>query len=475
MKLSVLYSFFYYCLFRTELLRSFISFILLFVLIQKPLIGQESLGLSEGRYVSTNALFVNPALSGMSDLNWDVQLVSFHAFANTDYGQITKTNAFDFLMNIEELQLILNPNEINESNENHSVVFDQNGGDKFASGLVTLQGPSSYFPLKKDFKLGFFTELNLIGDNQNIPEGLGAYELWDDMDEIVYNLGKTQANIMAWSEIGLHLSKTFDGLGEQTSLGVNAKYLLGFESLSAQLNTDQEYYSLGDSIIGNGPGQAQLSLTNNNLVNNDMKLAVNGHGFGIDFGISTRIGEDQLGFSILDFGFIHFGSNADQYTYTLNNSSLIEQSDYLDEDEVQGVLDQINTDLLNNYQEGFKMWLPLGLSLQYDKKFSENLYVNATVVQRIPLKQNMLRRNNLLAITPRFEHKWFSIMLPTSVYNYSKFHLGMAARLGFLTFGSDNVNSLWGKRDFSGTDFYASFRIFPFSFNREVKSGCEFY
>ena len=436
--------------------------------------GQESLGLSEGRYVSTNALFLNPANSNSSNLSWDVQLISLHAFANSNYAHVTKTNAIDLLFNTDDIQIIQNPDEINESNDSYSVVFDQDGGSKFVSGLISIQGPSGYFSINENQKLGFFTELNVVGNEQYIPQGFGSYELWDDEDEIVYVGEKTQLNAMAWAEFGVHFSTSLEGISEETSIGTNVKYLMGFEGVSAQLNTDQSYYSLGDSLIGNGPGQAQLSFTNGNTSGEDLSINVNGHGLAVDFGINTKIGEDQIGLSILDLGFIHFGSQADQYTYSLDQFSLVEKSNYEDKDDFQGILDQLNSDLDNTYDQGFKMWLPLAISLQYDKKLLNNAYVGAVIVQRVPLKQNMLKRDNIVAITPRYETKWFSAMMPVSLYNYKKVHLGLAARFGFLTIGSDNVNSLWGERNFSGSDIYTSIRIFPFSLNREVKSGCEF-
>jgi len=437
--------------------------------------AQESLGLSEGRYVSTNALFLNPAKSNSSNLSWDIQLVSLHAFGNTDYAHVSKTNAIDLLFNLDDIQLILDPDEINESNDPYSVVFDQDGGSKFASGLISVQGPSGYFSINDNLKLGFFTELNVVGNEQYIPQGFGSYELWDDEDGIVYVGEKTQFNAMAWAEFGIHLSTSLEGINEETSIGTNVKYLMGFEGLSAQLNSDQSYFSLGDSLIGNGPGQAHLSFTNGNTSGEDLSINVNGNGLAFDFGFNTKIGDDQIGISILDLGFIHFGSKADQYTYSLDQFSLIEKSDYEDKEDFQGILDQLNSDLDNTYSQGFKMWLPLAISLQYDKKLLNKTYVGAAIVQRVPLKQNMLKRDNIVAITPRYETKWFSAMMPVSLYNYKKVHLGPAARFGFLTIGSDNVNSLWGARNFSGSDIYTSIRIFPFSLNREVKSGCEFY
>jgi len=64
-------------------------------------------------------------------------------------------------------------------------------------------------------------------------------------------------------------------------------------------------------------------------------------------------------------------------------------------------------------------------------------------------------------------------MVPLALVNDSKFNWGLAVRLAFITIGTDNFQSLVGKKEFNGTDFYASIKINPFTLgaNKGSKSN----
>ena len=92
----------------------------------------------------------------------------------------------------------------------------------------------------------------------------------------------------------------------------------------------------------------------------------------------------------------------------------------------------------------------------------ENLYVNATLIQRTPIGTNTIERGNLFALTPRYESRWISAFLPVSIYNWQNFQIGTAIRLAFLTIGTENIGSFFGQKNLTGTDFYAAIRINPY-------------
>ena len=54
----------------------------------------------------------------------------------------------------------------------------------------------------------------------------------------------------------------------------------------------------------------------------------------------------------------------------------------------------------------FRMALPAALSLQADYGVTEHFYVNALLMQRLPNFNKAPRRGNLLAVTPRWQHRW---------------------------------------------------------------------
>ena len=108
------------------------------------------------------------------------------------------------------------------------------------------------------------------------------------------------------------------------------------------------------------------------------------------------------------------------------------------------------------------MWLPTALSLQVDYNINGDFYLGSALVQSIPLGNFKVGRANVFALSPRFERKWFGASLPISIYNWDQVRVGLSARLGFLTLGSDHIGSIFTNSDLSGTDFYMALKIFPF-------------
>jgi hypothetical protein len=125
-----------------------------------------------------------------------------------------------------------------------------------------------------------------------------------------------------------------------------------------------------------------------------------------------------------------------------------------------------------SYESGdFGIWLPGALSLQADYAVTPGVFVNATLIHRLPYRSNTVKRGNLLAVTPRFEHRWFSAALPLSIYNYSRVQMGAALRLAFITIGTENLGSFIGQSSFTGTDFYLAVKVNPFKVGFDFGGG----
>ncbi len=63
---------------------------------------------------------------------------------------------------------------------------------------------------------------------------------------------------------------------------------------------------------------------------------------------------------------------------------------------------------------------------------------------------------------PRFESRWIDVSLPFSVYEWEEFRVGLAARLAFLTIGTDDLGSILQRSDFNGSDLYFAIKLHPF-------------
>jgi hypothetical protein len=156
---------------------------------------------------------------------------------------------------------------------------------------------------------------------------------------------------------------------------------------------------------------------------------------------------------------------------TLDDYEQFQEAEQLD-DLVQLFSQQtLGDSLASRVAEEFNLALPGAFSIQADYAVSPFFFANATLVQRISLGGATAPRGNLLALTPRFEHRWFSASLPVSLYNWQHLRVGFAARLAFLVVGSDHLGSFVGKGDYHGTDFYIALKINPFETNLNLFGG----
>jgi hypothetical protein len=171
-----------------------------------------------------------------------------------------------------------------------------------------------------------------------------------------------------------------------------------------------------------------------------------------------------MGVSLLDLGFIRVdaakntGRAKEVSVSALDGAFLgdgITESYFLNVISTQG---QLQTDT-----SGFRLGLATALGVQYDVWILDNYYFQAAWVQRIPiLGTYSLQRLNQLMIAPRYETPWIEVGLPLSLYEYKHLQLGIWARLGPVTFGTDRLGELIGFRRMLGADAYFSINLMPF-------------
>jgi len=61
--------------------------------------------------------------------------------------------------------------------------------------------------------------------------------------------------------------------------------------------------------------------------------------------------------------------------------------------------------------------------------------------------------------------------MPVVLLNYQKLSLGTSLRLAFLTIGSDDIGSFFGKRNLDSTDFYIALKVNPFNLGLNIGGG----
>lgn len=93
-------------------------------------------------------------------------------------------------------------------------------------------------------------------------------------------------------------------------------------------------------------------------------------------------------------------------------------------------------------KDKFTVKLPTALSLQVDVNIIAGLYVNLTTYTG--LHQGFSKSGNghymsNYSLTPRYEHRWFGVMIPIQYNEFQKFSVGLGLRAAFFFFGVNNI------------------------------------
>jgi len=448
----------------------------LFAFCPTLLFAQEQLGLRLENYAGINGVTLNPAANLSNPLRIDINLVSAGVFVENNYFFIKNTNAADLIKNGSDRDFYNLPDNLENTIPADAYVVDYFNDNKIRHGtvLVDVMGSSFAFKIGAQHSVGLFTRARQLFSTQNLPNEFSYYR-YDAIPLLQeFQVDKLVGATMTWSEIGLNYAFKMPTSQGSFGLGANLRYLQGYDAFYFRNDRPTGFTKSGGSTVTFGEPQISFGFTRNNLdTDEDYSLQKNGNGIGADLGVIFMIQEDEdsyilkLGASLIDLGFINFNQNAENHTVTINTDASIDGDAYANLPEGQEVeaasrifSEQITGDTIGSLRSNsFQVNLPTALSLQADYALTSTTFINATLVQRVPFNGVITKRTNVFAVTPRFEHRWFSASLPLILYNWQDFRIGFAARLGYLIVGTDNLGSWVGKSDFTGTDLYAGLKI----------------
>ncbi len=369
------------------------------------------------------------------------------------------------LIGTDNLEIVNYRSQVVENPTNNSLIFDLDGGNKTLSGHLEVGGPSLITNFFGGFKVGLFTKFRANISSSGISENFGVYELSQSVNRQVINFKKSQIAGMAWREIGLHVSKSF----ETWDAGINVRRLNGYEGFFAKIDSDQDVaYPNGMVLFGSNELAGGVGYTRNgiNADNFDVRdTQDHGNGFAIDLGTRFYFNDLAIGVSVLDLGYVNFRHHVENYALPDNYSDFdVNPDNYLDIRSLNELIDQVEEDTpfapLNNHQ-GFIIGAPTALNISADYPINQYYFISAFVTQRVKLFNTSTVSDNVVSVVPRFQSKWLSAYLPVTLYNYSQIRVGAAARLAYLTIGSDDIMSVFRKSDFRGSDIYVRLSITP--------------
>jgi len=448
---------------------------LLFLLtIATHAISQEQLGLRLENYAGVSGIANNPAANLSNPLPWDINLVGAGFYFDNNYFFIKNTNALDLLKNGPSSSFYLATEVPQPAPSNTYVVdFNNDGHKRFFSINTYVAGPSFVARFGENHSAGLFTNFRVVGNTLDVPNEFSFYKYDSRSFFDPFTVKPFEGAFMSWSEIGLNYAYKIPTYGGFMGLGISLKRLTGYEAGYIQNLRTWEHTKLPDDAINISNAFGRYGLTTSNLSNSGQSISPNGKGFSFDIGFVKVVEEREngyrykLSFALTDIGFINFKKNAQAYvvenpgTFQLSSKEF-EKFDNIEQynDVLELFSQQALGDSLASFAGSqFQLALPAAISLQADFGLTDHVYINGAFFNQLPTKVLAPRRESVLAVTPRFEHRWFSASVPVSLLNWQELRLGLAARLGFLTIGSDKIGSLIGRSDYSGSDVYVAIKI----------------
>ena len=455
----------------------------LFGLISMHLTAQEQLGIRMDNYTGMDQAWLNPALVATSPLTFDVHLVGMGLFGENNYGFVHHTSLLDMK---SKTDFVAGWDLEGRSAPSQTLVGDvyDTPNKKFAKFNTTITGPSVMIKIAEQHSIGIFSNIRAAFAATKIPASLGYYEY----DRKKYLDGFTVTPFKGagaiWNETGIHYGFELEKSNGSFAFGANLKYNSFLESGFFGLQNEMTYTKISPDSVAIDYPAIEFAITTGNIKevsvdmnNKDMTIGqpgpkVYGHSVSADLGATIEITDNDVdgyrwraGVSVLDFGMAKLTQNAEFHTSFPIPNSLTVNFDSLKSaktvDELEAKISELalGDPKASLKARDFKMGLPTAISIQGDYQVVQSVFVGGLVVQPIGLSRYNLTRTAVLAVAPRFETRYFSFSTPLVLRDWKSVRMGLAGRLGFLSFGTDNLGSFIRKRDFTGTDFYFGLRI----------------
>jgi len=443
--------------------------VVMFCVSNVSLIAQETAGLIFGQFNGLNATMINPAFAFNSPNKWDVRVAGAHAYLQTDYAYINRSNLIRTLNNLDELSEQINPEDNLPNNGDLVTIYKTDNSNSYAHSKAEVLGPGIMFNLNPKTKFGLSIKSRAFAAVANIPNAFNYYEINANLVGVTYDSQKLSGASAAWTDIEILAAHQFTN---KIAGGLKLKYNVGVGGL--YFGTDQDFsYSSPDLETINATSSGTFSFSEASFDTDGMF----GNGAGMDIGLTIRNifnQTNQLGISIIDIGYTNFDSRDTKYVFDQNLS--LNRADYESIRSISALSNRLETDFtVEERKDILKIYHPSALSIQYSHTINEKIKVEGALTQRIKLGANQIARSNSLLLAGVYDTKHFSAFLPFSIINYKRINPGLAFRVFFLTIGSDDLLSLFGKQRFNGTDLYVNIRVYPFQRNSKNDKSVNCY
>lgn len=449
------------------------------MLLVRKVSAQEMWGAAHSNYAGQMGLDLNPASIADATYKWELHLLSADFAVVNNYMYLARNS-----------RLIRNGMQGEGVEEGKLTDRYTRQPDKSAYGSGFIRVPGFIWSGKK-FAIGVHaanrTELSV----KNMPYHLAKYLKegfdYDPQQGKLYEAQDVRAGALNWHQVGITAAAVLRNTKQSfITGGITVNNLYALNGFFVRIN-EARYIVPADTllVVENLNAEYGYALPRTNDPEAGQYLEKRGGGWSTNIGFQyfrnrndayfdpcKRSRDDKpytwrAGLSLIDFGAIDFTREARTFRFEDRNTLWYG----IDTTSFYGVLyadSVLSTQFFGRYRAsrdrvGFSMWLPSALSAQFDYAITGRYYVNLTLIQRVPVGANGLRRSNQLAITPRFETRRLEISLPISVYEFYRPRIGFAVRYGIFTLGSDMLSPLIGLTDSYGVNMYFGISIRNFT------------
>ncbi len=475
-------------------MKKFSVIVILIFIFRCQAIAQETWGIANSNFAGNMGIFLNPSSIVGAPYKYEFNLLSGDVFEDNNYIYLKKNSgAFGKAISGETIS----DDRIDD--------YYTPTPPKRAYTSAYLMGPS-YIRNKGNTAWGIHLAIrNGISANK-VPYHLAKfiYEGFDYAPQhgTNYTSGPFKSAALGWGEIGGTYAKVINRWGEKNLLtaGVTANFLLG--SYGIFVNAKSVDYIVPNSqllIVNNLDAEYGHSPPDDrDNIFSDL-LKIRGYGGSITLGITYINGRNRgaydcnqtadnlkkynyrLGFSLLDFGMISFGKKGTRKLLIDNRPAYWPGIDTVNFYNWFYMDTMLSNRFYGNPAESrvdnkIKVFTPSAASIQFDYCLKPKYYLNASLVQRIPLNAYTVRRPNQVALTVRYETRKFEVDFPLSFFEYKQLALGASIRYGILVVGTDRLGTFTGLFDSTGFDFFFGFKwtMCDKPFRKKNQTGCDF-
>jgi hypothetical protein len=194
----------------------------------------------------------------------------------------------------------------------------------------------------------------------------------------------------------------------------------------------------------------------------------------------------KLSFDIVDLGYVNFKQGINHAfvngnTVWLQNNPNLENQVFENPEEYLKLLSReaYGDENKSFAGYGFRIGLPTSINFNYSQRIKENHFINFNWIQRVPVFENSVKRNNVFNANYSVQKAFLGYGISTTLSEYKNLQFGGYFRIGPLILGSENVFPLLFKqKQLHNADFYMAIKLYPFWDNdlkrhRRQKCDCE--